>query len=286
MSLNLSNFQTKIFAHSNNQFLQDIKKFDIPTPEEELTLFELAKNGNKEAKNKLFMGHQRFIYALAKHYSKNETEVLDYVNEGNIGLSIAFDKYNPTVGVRFITYASHYIRREMGQYLNETEDLVRKCNKNKFKTKINEIKKSYFNENGCYPSLDEIINQLNEKYGLKVKNKCDIYDTNISSINIDKDDDNYNSEIESSYNIKTSSYNDYNKTIEYEAIKNDVSIILSTVSERDADIIKMIYGIGYPRPYSFEEIAEKHNLKDTSINIFKNKILEKLRKTFVYKQAI
>ena len=103
MSLNLSNFHTKIFAHSNNQFLQDIKKFDVPTPEEELALFELAKNGDKEAKDKLFMGHQRFIYALAKRYSKNETEVLDYVNEGNIGLSIAFDKYNPTVGVRFIT---------------------------------------------------------------------------------------------------------------------------------------------------------------------------------------
>ena len=282
MPLNIKNLETKFFANRSTQFLQDIKNFKVPSPEEEILLFEKAKNGDKLAKDKLFMGHQRFIYALAKQYSTNGDEILDYVNEGNVGMSIAFDNFDPSVGVKFITYASHYIRREMNRFLNNTNVIVRQTNNAKFKSKVREIKNDFFKKNGFYPNSNEIIFTLKEKYGFNVKNEQDIYDIEFNSINIDKDDNNYNSDAECSYNMKTSSFNDYEKEIEKESIKNQIENILSLLNERDADIIKMTFGIGYSRQYTFEEIAEKHNLKESSINILKGKILEKLRNKCIY----
>ena len=284
--LDITNVNAKLFAKRNLQFLQDIKQYKVPTVDEELLLFEMAKNGDESAKNKLFMGHQRFIYALAKQFSYNGEDVLDYVNEGNIGMSIAFNTYNPTVGVRFITYASSYIRREMNAYLNKTNNLVQQTNKQKFKTKVKRIKQTYFNEYGYYPTVDEIVTILNEKYNINVKDKSDIYDVCFNSININKDDDNYNSEIESTFNKKTLSYNDYEKDVHNEDIKYFINKVLKTFKERDADIIKMSFGIDCDRECSTEEIADKYNITTANVNNIKNKVLKQIKESYIYREVV
>ena len=284
--LDITNISTKLFAKRNKQFLQDIKTYKVPTVDEELLLFEMAKNGDNEAKNKLFMGHQRFIYSLAKHFSYNGEDVLDYVNEGNIGMAIAFNNYNPTVGVRFITYASSYIRREMSAYFSKTNNLIQQTNKHKFKSKIKKIKQKYFNEYGYYPSVDEIILQLKEIYDINVKDKNDIYDICLNSININKDEDNFNSEVENSFNKKTLSYNDYENKVDNEQIKHFINNALKTVKKRDAEIIKMLFGIGYDRECTSEEVAYVYNITTANVNNIKNKVLKHIKECYVYREVV
>ena len=286
MTLDIKKFETKKFSLNNRQFLNDISKFDVPSPEEELNYFNLAKKGDKTAKDKLFMGHQRFIYALAKHFANSPETILDFVNEGNIGLSIAFDKYDPTVGVRFITFASHYIRREMSLYNDRVEKIVMQCNKQKYKCKIKKIKRDYFNEYGIMPTHEEIITQLKDKYGITVKDKSDVYDCNVNSININKDDEYYNSEIEDRYNKKSQTCNDYEDEIESDYVKSLISSLLNGISERDADIIKMSYGIDYPYEYSNEDISLKHDLTPSRINMIKKKVIEELKEKIVYRNVV
>lgn len=284
--LDITNVSTKIFSKRNLQFLQDIKRFPVPSVDEELLLFEMAKNGDNEAKNKLFMGHQRFIYSLAKQFSCDGEDVLDYVNEGNIGMSIAFTKYDPSVGVRFITYASNYIRREMNAYYLKTNNIIQQTNKQKFRAKIKKIKESYFNEYGFYPSVDEIVLQLKEKYDINVKDKSDVYEVFINSININKDDEHYNSDIAHSFDKKTLSYNSYEKDMDAENIKYFIDEVLKTVKKRDADIIKLSFGIDCDRECSTEEIADKYNITTANVNNIKNKVLKHIKENFVYREVV
>lgn len=284
--LDITNVSTKIFSKRNLQFLQDIKRFPVPSVDEELLLFEMAKNGDNEAKNKLFMGHQRFIYSLAKQFSYDGEDVLDYVNEGNIGMSIAFTKYDPSVGVRFITYASNYIRREMNAYYLKTNNIIQQTNKQKFRAKIKNIKATYFNEYGFYPSVDEIVCQLKEKYGINVKDKSDVYEVFINSININKDDENYNSDIAHSFDKKTLSYNSYEQDIDIEDIKHFIDEALKTVKKRDADIIKLSFGIGCDRECSTEEIADRYNITRANVNNIKNKVLKHIKENFILRDVV
>lgn len=286
MPVNIKNFDAKKFRPNNTQFFNDISKFDVPSPEEELMYFNLAKKGDKEAKDKLFMGHQRFIYSLAKHLSCNPETILDYVSEGNIGLSIAFDKYDPTVGVRFITFASYYIRREMNLYYERVEKIISQSNKQKYKSKINKIKHDYFHEYGVMPNSEEIIYQLETKYNIIVKNKSDVYECTVNSINIDKDDEHYHSELDGLYNKKTYSQNEYEDEIEKTHIKCVVADLLNDLNERDADIIKMSYGINYPYEYSNEDISAKHKLTPSRINMIKKNIISELKEKIVFKNVV
>ena len=103
---------------SLNTFLSTLRKYDALTQEEEKELFHRYKdNGDMSARDQIFLHNQRFVYSNAKIYARNSDEVLDYVNEGNLGLDEAIEKFNPSLNNKFITFAVWYIRREMNYYL-------------------------------------------------------------------------------------------------------------------------------------------------------------------------
>ena len=113
--MNTKNYNCKFYSGNDtlNKYLSDIGKYKVLTLEEEVELFERICDGDEQAKARIVESNQRFVYSLAKIYSKNEDEVLDYVNEGNIGLITAIDTFDVTKGMKFITYAVWYIRRSM-----------------------------------------------------------------------------------------------------------------------------------------------------------------------------
>ena len=278
MSLDIKKYNLKFRSNNSQHFLNSISKYKIPTVDEELFLFESAKNGDKNAKEMLFMGHQRLIYSMAKYFSKNEDDIMDYVSEGNIGLYIAFNSYNPSIGVRFITYAAYYIRREMNAYCNKTNNMIQQTNCAKLKPKIKAIKKEYFNEYGQYPDTDTIVELLKEKYDIDVKNKKDVYDVTINSISIEKDDDFYNSEIENLYNTKTSSLNNIETITEKQHVSETINRLLGTLTQKERDIMKMLFGIDeYDYEHSLDDVANKYNTSPTVIKNIKNKVIEKLK---------
>lgn len=279
MSLDVTNLRTKLVEHSgaNNAYLKSIRNYEVPSAEEEVELCRLAKKGDKDAKDKLVMGHQRLIYSFAKQYAKNNNEIIDYVNEGTIGLIKAIDTYDETKGFRFITYASYYIRREMRYFLSSTNVMVERSNFLKLDVKLKQIKHDFYTENGYYPSVETIIDIFKTRFDINIKDKSDVFDIIINSINIGKDEDYYNSDVESMFNFKTHSHNEYEYTSGQDYIKECASRLINTLPERDADVIKMLYGIGeYEHEYSISDVADKYNLNVATIGVIKKKALIKM----------
>lgn len=287
-TMNTKNYNCKFYSGNDtlNKYLSDIRKYKVLTPEEEVELFERISDGDESAKARIVESNQRFVYSLAKIYSKNDDEVLDYVNEGNIGLMTAIDTFDVTKGMKFITYSVWYIRRSMNYYLSTMNSLVAKSNNMKYGKKIEYIKQECMCKNGYEPTYDEIVDIMKEKYNLDIKDICDVYDLNISSINQQLDDD-YTIEDNSEFNEVTSSVNAYetetDKTYNNELVGN----ILSTLTEKQQDIIRMSFGIGYDRSFTAEEIGDKYEMDEMTVNQLKNNIIKYLKQNrSEYKLAI
>lgn len=295
--LKINNYSCKYFDTTNNtalnHYLSDIRKYSIPTEEEEKALLMSYKNdGDQKAKDELMLRNQRFIFALAKIYARDENEVLDYVSEGNEGLSEGIDKYeiDNKNGARLLTYASLYVRREMNYFLTTTNNTVVKSNGMKLGKKVDRIKNKYFLENGFYPTSDYIINVLKAKYGIEIKDERDIIDLSIESINKEVKED-YTIEDDSSFNDKTSSFNNYEENVETDYKANLINNLFyntkntkgQTVAEMTIDMlsakakhsltaedinqmIKMRFGVGFDHVYSNEEIGCKYDYSSETID--------------------
>ena len=274
-SMNTKNYNCKFYSGNEtlNKYLSDIRKYKVLTPEEEVELFERIADGDEVAKARIVEANQRFVYSLAKIYSKNEDEVLDYVNEGNVGLITAIDTFDVTKGMKFITYAVWYIRRSMNYYLSTINSLVAKSNNMKYGKKIECIKQEWICANGYEPTNEDIVDMLKDKHNIDIKDICDVYDLNISSINQQLDDD-YTIEDDSEFNEVTSSVNTYevdtDKTYNNELVGN----ILATLTEKQQDIIRMSFGIGYERSFTAEEIGDKYEMDEMTLNQLKNNIIK------------
>ena len=287
-SMNTKNYNCKFYSGNEtlNKYLSDIRKYKVLTPEEEVELFERIADGDEVAKARIVEANQRFVYSLAKIYSKNEDEVLDYVNEGNVGLITAIDTFDVTKGMKFITYAVWYIRRSMNYYLSTINSLVAKSNNMKYGKKIECIKQEWICANGYEPTHEDIVDMLKDKHNIDIKDICDVYDLNISSINQQLDDD-YTIEDDSEFNEVTSSVNTYevdtDKTYNNELVGN----ILATLTEKQQDIIRMSFGIGYERSFTAEEIGDKYEMDEMTVHQLKNNIIKYLKQNkSEYKLAI
>ena len=286
--MNTKNYNCKFYSGNEtlNKYLSDIRKYKVLTPEEEDELFERIADGDEVAKARIVEANQRFVYSLAKIYSKNEDEVLDYVNEGNVGLITAIDTFDVTKGMKFITYAVWYIRRSMNYYLSTINSLVAKSNNMKYGKKIECIKQEWICANGYEQTHEDIVDMLKDKHNIDIKDICDVYDLNISSINQQLDDD-YTIEEDSEFNEVTSSVNTYevdtDKTYNNELVGN----ILATLTEKQQDIIRMSFGIGYERSFTAEEIGDKYEMDEMTVNQLKNNIIKYLKQNkSEYKLAI
>ena len=153
--------------HSISAYLKEINKYKVLTASEEADLIKKMRNGDLDARNHLIAANQRFVYAVAKRYG-NDDNVLDLVNEGNIGLMQALDTFDASKGNRFLSYAIWYIRREINAYLNNDNLLIRKTNNTKTIYKLSKIKEKFYAENNRYPDVDEIAAILEAEYGFKI----------------------------------------------------------------------------------------------------------------------
>lgn len=287
--MTLDNTTKKIFSSNKSilSYWQSIKNIPVPTVEEELVLIKNAQKGDDDARTKLIVGNQRFIFAVAKQYAKKADEIIDYVNEGTMGLLNAIDTYDPTRGFRFITYASYYIRREMHLYSNYDNQMLYSGNKGRYQTKLRKIKSEYYNKNGFYPSYETICDIFKEKYNIVVKSIHDLYDVVINDITFDSEDDFTNINREREFNNVTYSINDYDKETDKEYIHNIISSSLCSLNDKEKDVIQMLFGVGsYSSPHTTDCIAEKYNVTVQCVNAIKKKALEKMRKSLTYKLAI
>lgn len=267
--------------HELNVYLKEISKYKVLTASEEADLIEKMKNGDEEAKNTLISSHQRFVYAVAKRYG-NDDNVLDLVNEGNIGLIQALDSFDSSKGNRFLSYAIWYIRREINAYLNNDNLLIRKTNNTKTVYKLSKIKEKFYAENNRYPNLDEIADILETEYGLKIKDKSDLLDVSTTSISTCFDDEDSRAFENTPYfTDKTAVDNDYLPEMDNEFNSVASGALMSSLSEREQTIIKMAFGIGYNKEYTNAEIGEEVGMSGERVRQLKNGAIEKMKKLAV-----
>ena len=260
-------------------YLRSIRKYQPLSQEEENEVFKMYHSNDPVAKKKaidtLVNANQRFIFSLAKDYAKgDETKVLDYVNEGSIGIINAIDKFDQTRGFKFISFAVWYIRQAMTNYAQTTDLFLRKSNNAKIGNNILKIRTAFFQENHREPTTDEIKEGLAKK-GIKIKEDKDLEDVVRNSLDSVWGDES-TFENNPRYIQHSAIQNEYEKEMDDEDNKSVVGKLLQTLDERSQLVIKQLFGIGYESPVDIEVVAENLGLTPTRVGQIKNAALKKL----------
>ena len=259
-------------------YLKEINKYKVLKPAEERELIKRMREGDEEARDLLINSNQRFVYAVAKRYG-NESNVLDLVNEGNIGLMLALDTFDESKSNRFLSYAIWYIKREINAYLNNENLLVRKTNNTKTVYKIAKIRSKFYSEHNRYPDVDELSELLESEYGLKIKDKTDLFDVTTTSIDMCYDDEDSRAFENSPYFTERTSVDNEYETISNKEHSSSVSgQLLSLLTEREQVIVKMAFGVGYNKEYTNAEIAEEIGMSSERVRQLKNAALDKMKR--------
>ena len=260
-------------------YLRSIRKYQPLSQEEENEVFKMYHSNDPVAKKKaidtLVKANQRFIFSLAKDYAKgDETKVLDYVNEGSIGIINAIDKFDQSRGFKFISFAVWYIRQAMTNYAQTTDLFLRKSNNAKIGNNILKIRTAFFQENHREPTTDEIKEALAKK-GIKIKEDKDLEDVVRNSLDSVWGDES-TFENNPRYIQHSAIQNEYEKEMDDEDNKSVVGKLLQTLDERSQLVIKQLFGIGYESPVDIEVVAENLGLTPTRVGQIKNAALKKL----------
>lgn len=272
---------TKIFVHTREieAFLKEARSFEILSAEEENRLFiEYRQTHDEKIRARIINGQQLFVYSVAREFCTGKDDVMSYVNDGNIGLLTAFDKFDPSLGFKFNTYAVHYIRQAMGYARATVNQEVRRSNGLKLGAAPERIRERYFAEHGSWPSDEEVKEILLREKNIDVKDDRDLRTLNMMSINstISSGDDDMTYEDNPEFAAATCSENAYEKEVEAEENSLLCSKLLSVLSERDREIVKKSFGIGCSE-MTADDLAEEFNLTAVRIRQILVKATEKMQ---------
>lgn len=257
-------------------FFKDIVNFKVLTPSEEFDLFELIKQGDKKAKNKIIEANQKFVVSVAKKFG-NEDNLLDLINEGNLGLIEAIDKFDHTKGFKFISFAVHYIHREIYNYIRDYRLPVRQTNSTKTFEVVNRVQGDFMAKQGRYATAEEVAEILKKDYDVDIIDISDLYELRVSSIDnvkMDNEDSAYGSylEFDQKYHYENQSelefINQFNKEM--------IGILLKTLPIEQEYIVRLYFGIDCWREHSLDEIAEITTFTTERIRQLKDEAVERM----------
>jgi len=261
-------------SQSLEKYLQEIGKVDLLTPEEEVELAKRIKQGDQAALEKLTKANLRFVVSVAKQYQNQGLSLSDLINEGNLGLIKAAQRFDETRGFKFISYAVWWIRQSILQALAEQSRIVRlPLNKvgslNKINKAFSELEQEYERE----PSPDELAENLD--IGTEeVETTLGVAARHVSmdAPFVEGEDNSLLDVLENSATPGTDQELDYNQSL-----RQEIERSLSTLTERQCDVIKLYFGIGVEHPMSLEDIGEKFGLTRERVRQIKDKAINKLR---------
>ena len=261
-------------SQSLEKYLQEIGKVDLLTPEEEVDLAKRIKQGDQTALEKLTKANLRFVVSVAKQYQNQGLSLSDLINEGNLGLIKAAQRFDETRGFKFISYAVWWIRQSILQALAEQSRIVRlPLNKvgslNKINKAFSELEQNYERE----PSAEELAALL-EIPTEEVETTLGVAARHVSmdAPFVDGEDNSLLDVLENIHSPKT------DQDLEYtESLRLEIERSLSTLTDRQMDVIKLYFGIGIEHPMSLEDIGDKFGLTRERVRQIKDKAINKLR---------
>ncbi|MCW1735941.1 sigma-70 family RNA polymerase sigma factor [Anaerorudis cellulosivorans] len=257
---------------SLDKYLQEIGREDLITVEEEVELAQAIKKGDRQALEKLTRANLRFVVSVAKQYQNQGLSLPDLINEGNLGLIKAAEKFDETRGFKFISYAVWWIRQSILQALAEQSRIVRlPLNQVGSLNKISKAFQKFEQENERRPSAEELAEELDVSVD-KVSDSLKVSGRHISmdAPFVEGED---NSLLDVLVNDDAPSAD---QTLMKESLHKEIERALSTLTERESDIIKMFFGIGC-QEMTLEEIGDKFQLTRERVRQIKEKAIRRLR---------
>lgn len=270
--LKITNSITSRGSQSLEDYLNDISKQPLLTAEEEVKLAQRIRNDDREALERLVCANLRFVVSVAKQYQNQGLTLPDLINEGNIGLIKAAEKFDETRGFKFISYAVWWIRQSILQALAEQSRMVRlPLNQVSAVSRINKLIMKFEQEHERKPSayeLSELIDETPEKIrdSLRANGRP-------MSINapLGEGDDSTLLEVISDENTPQADRGMIDKSL-----ATEIERMLDTLDEREKTIVEMCFGINN-REMTLEEISEKFGLSRERVRQIREKALLKLR---------
>ncbi|MFN4081633.1 MAG: RNA polymerase sigma factor RpoD/SigA [Saprospiraceae bacterium] len=261
-------------SQSLEKYLQEIGKVDLLTPEEEVDLAKRIKQNDQAALEKLTKANLRFVVSVAKQYQNQGLSLSDLINEGNLGLIKAAQRFDETRGFKFISYAVWWIRQSILQALAEQSRIVRlPLNKvgslNKINKAFSELEQQYERE----PSAEELA-ELLEISSDEVETTLGVAARHVSmdAPFVEGEDNSLLDVLENDSMPGADQHLEYN-----DSLRREIERSLDTLTERQADVIKLYYGIGVDHPLSLEDIGDRFGLTRERVRQIKDKAINKLR---------
>lgn len=257
---------------SLDKYLQEIGREDLITVEEEVELAQAIKKGDRQALEKLTRANLRFVVSVAKQYQNQGLSLPDLINEGNLGLIKAAEKFDETRGFKFISYAVWWIRQSILQALAEQSRIVRlPLNQVGSLNKINKAIQKFEQENERRPSADELAKELDMPVD-KVIDSLKVAGRHISmDAPFVEGEDNSLLDVLVNDDAPVA-----DRTLINESLQKEIDRALSTLTDRESDIIKMFFGLGC-QEMTLEEIGDQFQLTRERVRQIKEKAIRRLR---------
>ena len=259
-------------VNSVQLYFSQINRIPLLSHEEEAALAKRVLQGDREASTKLVEANLRLVVSIAKHYHSQSMTFMDLVQEGNIGLCKAAEKFDYTKGYRFSTYATWWVRQTIMRALEEQDNTIRiPSNLLEHYNKMNKIIAQFNGENGRDPTPKELVEETGWDHE-RVKTLLEL-SNNVISLDTPLGDDE-----EGSYGdlIPDNSYNPVAAALR-ESNRQTIMRVFSTLGSREKEVMAWRFGIEDDQPLTLEEIGEKINLTKERVRQIEMKALRKLR---------
>ena len=260
---------------SLDKYLQEIGKVELITADEEVELAQRIRQGDKIALEKLTKANLRFVVSVSKQYQNQGLSLPDLINEGNLGLIKAAQRFDETRGFKFISYAVWWIRQSILQALAEQSRIVR-LPLNKIGS-INKINKTYAKleqEFEREPNAEEIAEALDITEA-EVKESMKNAGRHVSmDAPLVQDEDNNMYDVLKSDEVITPE-----TELLYESLRKEIDRAISTLTPREADVVRLYFGLNGSHPMTLEEIGEKFDLTRERVRQIKEKAIRRLQHT-------
>jgi RNA polymerase primary sigma factor len=260
---------------SLDKYLQEIGKVELITADEEVELAQRIKAGDQRALEKLTKANLRFVVSVAKQYQNQGLTLPDLINEGNLGLIKAARRFDETRGFKFISYAVWWIRQSILQALAEQSRIVRlPLNKIGSINKINKMYAFLEQENEREPSPEEIASRLDMSVNeVKESLKNSGRHVSMDAPLVEGEDSNL-------YDVLRSGESpNPDRALVQESLRIEIERALETLTPREADVVRLYFGLGDYQPMTLEEIGETFDLTRERVRQIKEKAIRRLKHT-------
>jgi RNA polymerase primary sigma factor len=260
---------------SLDMYLQDIGRVELITAQEEVLLAQKIRQGDQKALDKLVKANLRFVVSVSKQYQNQGLSLPDLINEGNLGLIKAAQRFDETRGFKFISYAVWWIRQSILQALAEQSRIVRlPLNKigaiNRINKTISKLEQDLERE----PSFNELSDALE----MMPQEIMDTLRNNFRHVSMDAPLTNNHEDGGNMYDLmKNETIHNPDRILMSESLQHEICRALSTLTDREADVVKLFFGLEGKHAHSLEEIGEKFELTRERVRQIKEKAVRRLK---------